>query len=162
MNFNWLGTTSIAERLDKASSAESLDAALIDLVKLIHQDSDVFIEVSTLIIDILQRGIYAISIYRFLNMLLESLDTGSLCIQFLLDFVLSNNYMNRIISIKPRLDDDSLSFYIILLKSLSNKLNQDTANLLFDQNSFPLLTCSLPHFDSSEPMIRLAGLLFLT
>ncbi|KAI8926484.1 hypothetical protein BC831DRAFT_456378 [Entophlyctis helioformis] len=92
------------------------------------------------------------AILRFFNVFFESVKTGNI-----LYFMLSNNYINQVISV--RLDtssDDILSYYVTLLKNISNKANNRTVNLLFSENSksYPLFSHAVAYDHHSESMVR--------
>ncbi|KAJ1650282.1 Protein CL16A [Dispira simplex] len=74
-------------------------------------------------------------------------------------YLLSNNYINKII--KLRFDgtgDEVLAYYVSFLKTLSLKLTPDAIHFFFNVKShdFPLYTSAIRYFDHEDTMIRIA------
>ncbi|KAI1302424.1 hypothetical protein EDD11_005615 [Mortierella claussenii] len=106
--------------------------------------------------------------------ILESKHNGSLIVQVLqtlnimfenvrsqesLYFLLSNNYVNRIICLKYDFSNDEiLAYYIYLLRTLSFKLSKDTIYFFFNEHldDFPLYSEAIKFFNHEESMIRIA------
>mmetsp|Transcript_17542 Transcript_17542/g.8273 ORF Transcript_17542/g.8273 Transcript_17542/m.8273 type:complete len:105 (+) Transcript_17542:185-499(+) len=53
-------------------------------------------------------------------------------------------------------DEEVVSNYISMLKSLSLKLNSETLNFFMNESSFPLYTCAIKFCQHREPMVRTA------
>lgn len=71
----------------------------------------------------------------------------------------SANHINCIIEFGFHLSiDEQLSYFITLLKTISQKLDPTMLQLFFDpvKASFPLYSCAIRHFDASERMVRIA------
>lgn len=76
-----------------------------------------------------------------------------------LDFLLSNNHVNTIISHPFDIENEELmAYYVSFLKILSFKLNSNTIHFFFNENThdFPLFTESLKLFNHNENMVRIA------
>ncbi|CAI2185247.1 9213_t:CDS:10 [Funneliformis geosporum] len=74
-------------------------------------------------------------------------------------FLLSNNYVNRIICHKFDFSNDEImAYYIYLLRTLSFKLDTNTLFFFFNerQDDFPLYSEAIKFFNSDESMIRVA------
>ncbi|CAG8614099.1 10560_t:CDS:10 [Funneliformis caledonium] len=74
-------------------------------------------------------------------------------------FLLSNNFVNRIICHKFDFSNDEImAYYIYLLRTLSFKLDTNTLFFFFNerQDDFPLYSEAIKFFNSDESMIRVA------
>ena len=72
-------------------------------------------------------------------------------------YFFSNNFINQVIKNNfEKYDDDFISYYINLLKSLSLKLNEITIQFFYfkNSNSFPLLERTLLLYNHPDPMIK--------
>ncbi|KAI0988990.1 hypothetical protein GJ496_008653 [Pomphorhynchus laevis] len=91
-------------------------------------------------------------ILQSLHILFENLSNDTALL-----YIMSNNYVNSVITHDFDLNDDEiLSYYIALLKVLSFKLNANTMNLFYDQkyHEFPLYSKSVEYVTNSDSMIR--------
>lgn len=71
-------------------------------------------------------------------------------------FLLSNNFVNQIISNDfDSYDEDGLSYYVNFIKSLAFRIDSSTVQLFFHPqvNTFPLLTQALKLYNHPDPMI---------
>ncbi|KAF9580621.1 hypothetical protein BGW38_002656, partial [Lunasporangiospora selenospora] len=111
--------------------------------------------------------------WRFLR-ILEKNQSGSLIVQILqtlnimfenvrsrvsLYFLLSNNYVNELISARyDFLNDEILAYYIYLLRTLSFKLSKDTIYFFYNEHTkgFPLYFKAVTFYNHEESMIRIA------
>ncbi|KAJ1344984.1 hypothetical protein BSLG_000499 [Batrachochytrium salamandrivorans] len=90
-------------------------------------------EIHQVLIDILEyakdHDAIVLSVLRFFNVFLESVKSGSI-----MYFMLSNNYINDVISVPLNVENEEiLSYFVTLLKNISNKLNSRTIQLLFNE-----------------------------
>ena len=72
-------------------------------------------------------------------------------------YFFSNNFINQVIQNNfERYDDDFISYYVNLLKSLSLKLDKITIQFFYfkNSNSFPLLERTLLLYNHPDPMIK--------
>ncbi|KAJ3028753.1 UNVERIFIED_CONTAM: hypothetical protein HDU68_000951 [Siphonaria sp. JEL0065] len=101
------------------------------------------------------------SLLKFFNLLSENVHN-----EYILFLLFSNNYINDVISFrgygfrrKEDLENDTLNYFITLLKNLSNKLNSNSINFFLNGNleDFPLFVESLALFESPERMVRIAA-----
>lgn len=77
----------------------------------------------------------------------------------LLDYLLSNNYVNSIIVHKFDFSDEEImAYYISFLKTLSLKLNNHTVHFFYNEhtNDFALYTEAIKFFNHPESMVRIA------
>ena len=73
-------------------------------------------------------------------------------------FVCSKNYINSVIADGfDRSDEELLSNYVSFLKTLSLRLNDQSAQFFFSNNSFPLYQEAASLFDSDDRMVRTAA-----
>ncbi|KAJ1969780.1 Protein CL16A [Dispira parvispora] len=74
-------------------------------------------------------------------------------------YLLSNNYINKIIKLRfDGTSDEVLAYYVSFLKTLSLKLTPDAVPFFFNVKShdFPLYTSAIRYFDHEDTMIRIA------
>ncbi|XP_053785181.1 protein CLEC16A isoform X6 [Desmodus rotundus] len=77
----------------------------------------------------------------------------------ILDYLLSNNYVNSIIVHKFDFSDEEImAYYISFLKTLSLKLNNHTVHFFYNEhtNDFALYTEAIKFFNHPESMVRIA------
>lgn len=68
----------------------------------------------------------------------------SLCVLSLLDYLLSNNYVNSIIVHKFDFSDEEImAYYISFLKTLSLKLNNHTVHFFYNEVSGDQQVCGV-------------------
>ncbi|KAI8903359.1 hypothetical protein EDD86DRAFT_215186, partial [Gorgonomyces haynaldii] len=152
----------VEQRLRKYKTKQDLKRNLDQLCQILvyadqNQREDLFVcfieqKIHLLLLDLLKQEETVVYGLVFFNMFLESVNTGSI-----LYFVLSNNYINQLIDLKISLEEDALFTYVSLLKNLSQKVNLTTIHLFFpDNKAFPLYSHAVLHFNSHEPMVRIA------
>ncbi|KAH9267157.1 hypothetical protein BASA83_010070 [Batrachochytrium salamandrivorans] len=114
-------------------------------------------EIHQVLIDILEyakdHDAIVLSVLRFFNVFLESVKSGSI-----MYFMLSNNYINDVISVPLNVENEEiLSYFVTLLKNISNKLNSRTIQLLFNENNrtYPLFSQATIYHYHQEAMIRI-------
>ncbi|KAL5040221.1 hypothetical protein RTP6_007260 [Batrachochytrium dendrobatidis] len=93
-----------------------------------------------------------LAVLRFFNVFLESVKSGNI-----MYFMLSNYYINDIISVPLNVENEEiLSYFVTLLKNISNKLNSRTIQLLFNQKarSYPLFSQATIYHYHQESMVR--------
>ncbi|KAF9434599.1 Protein CL16A [Entomortierella beljakovae] len=74
-------------------------------------------------------------------------------------YLLSNNYVNNVINLKYDFsNEETLAYYIYLLRTLSFKLSKDTVYFFFNEqlDDFPLYSEAIKFFNHEESMIRIA------
>ena len=75
-------------------------------------------------------------------------------------FVLSNNAINQLINNNLDFSDEEiLSYYVSLMKSISLRLSEETIHFFINDktpNNFPLFTQSIRFFDHHDRMVRIA------
>eukprot|EP01105_Mastigella_eilhardi_P003300 TRINITY_DN1423_c0_g4_i1.p1 TRINITY_DN1423_c0_g4~~TRINITY_DN1423_c0_g4_i1.p1 ORF type:complete len:871 (+),score=245.44 TRINITY_DN1423_c0_g4_i1:61-2673(+) len=74
-------------------------------------------------------------------------------------FLLSNNHVNRIITMGAQFNNEEmLGYYISFLKTLALKLDVKSLNFFFNEKeqSFPLFTEALKFYNHNESMVRIA------
>ncbi|KAJ1946325.1 Protein CL16A, partial [Kickxella alabastrina] len=97
----------------------------------------------------------AVQVLQTFSIILDGItDTGFLYA------LLSNNFVNRLITTPMDLDNDEvLPYYVAFLKALSLKLTPDTIHFFFNDgnlNDFPLYTTAISLFDHPDSMVRVA------
>ncbi|KAF8932161.1 Protein CL16A [Dissophora ornata] len=99
-------------------------------------------------------GSLIVQVLQTLNIMFENVRS-----QESLYFLLSNNYVNRVICLKYDFSNDEiLAYYIYLLRTLSFKLSKDTIYFFFNEHldDFPLYSEAIKFFNHEESMIRIA------
>ncbi|KAJ1990136.1 Protein CL16A [Dimargaris cristalligena] len=99
-----------------------------------------------------------------LEVLLQFLQTLSIIVDSVksenfMFYLLSNNYINKIILFPHDFgNDEVLAYYVSFLKTLSLRLNDATIPFFFNAKSsdFPLYTSAIRFFDHSDTMVRIA------
>ncbi|CBK23749.2 uncharacterized protein [Blastocystis hominis] len=108
-----------------------------------------------------------VQVIQTISILVQNIrDEKSLCSVFprimtLLDFILSNNHINSIITADLDFrDEDIVSQYISFMKVLSLSINEKTIHFFHNNkdptNPFPLFTICAKFFDHPEGMVRIA------
>ncbi|XP_067938113.1 protein CLEC16A-like [Watersipora subatra] len=96
----------------------------------------------------------AVQALQTLNILFENINNKTS-----IYFLLSNNYVNSIITHKfDFTDEEVMAYYISFMKTLSLKLDSHTIHFFFNELSldFPLYTHAIRFFNHSESMVRIA------
>lgn len=73
-------------------------------------------------------------------------------------YILSNNYVNKLLECPFARDDDVRDWYVTLLKALSLRLNEETVQFFFDdaRTAFPLYAQALKFRRCTETMVKVA------
>ena len=96
-------------------------------------------------------------IIQSLSFFLVNLKNNKSCLYY----ILSNNFINNIITIEiENFDDEFYSYYINFLKSISMRLDNDIILFLYNPelNSFPLIEYAFKFYNNSNPMISTVSL----
>ncbi|KAJ1974580.1 Protein CL16A, partial [Dimargaris verticillata] len=99
-----------------------------------------------------------------IEVLLQFLQTLSIIVDSIktenfMYYLLSNNYINKIIAFPFDVSNDEvLAYYVSFLKTLSLRLNPDTIHFFFNSKSynFPLYTSAIRFIDHEDTMVRIA------
>ena len=96
-------------------------------------------------------------IIQSLSFFLVNLKNDKSCLYY----ILSNNFINNIITIEiENFDDEFYSYYINFLKSLSMRIDNDIILFLYNPelNSFPLVEYAFKFYNNTNPMISTVSL----
>ncbi|KAI8872743.1 hypothetical protein GQ42DRAFT_114575, partial [Ramicandelaber brevisporus] len=104
-------------------------------------------------------SVIAVQILQTLAILVESVKT-----QTFMHYLLSNNYVNRIMMAPLDFSNEEIvAYYVTLLKAVALSLNSESLTYLFDRSNmdvddepFPLFTRSIRFFEHEDAMVRIA------